>query len=217
MSVLKSELKMLVTNEVGVRVDDALESAKREISTIEGRQAAFLEGAKAVEALASSVDRDVEDGQYGLEEAARIKRYITRAGLALSNLSQQASNFRTMQLGKIAGLDMAIQMLKGIMDSEKAKIEQVQAKAQALAQSALPSQGATTTPSGLVEREAPRSLKEIRLAEEAAADAAPSAPQPEGTPPESVDQQAVPDEQGADDGDLKRRKRPEKKRATDPR
>lgn len=124
MSILKSELKQLVTHEVGVRVDDALEAAKRELAVTEGRHSGFMEGAKAVEALQATVDADVEAEKYDLVVSEQVKRYLTRAVHALQNLAQQSVHFKMAQTGKIQGFEHTITLLKGIIDEEKAKATQ---------------------------------------------------------------------------------------------
>lgn len=128
MSVLKSELKQMITHEIGVRVEDAMDAAKTELAVLEGRQAAFLDGSKAVEALMGAVDKDVETEKYGLEVAEVAKRYLSRAVNALQNLSVQASQFRIAQTGKVQGFDHTVKLLANIVASEKAKIAELQAQ-----------------------------------------------------------------------------------------
>jgi hypothetical protein len=127
MSVLKAELKQLVTHEVGVRVDDALEAARRDLNVLEGRQGAFIDGAKAVELLQTAVDRESEEGQFDLKTAAHIKRYVTRAVTVLQNLSAQAGNVKLTQVGRISGLEYSVSLLKGIIDEERKKADALRA------------------------------------------------------------------------------------------
>jgi len=162
MSILKSELKQLVTHEIGVRVDDALEAAKRDLSVIEGRQAAFADGAKAVEDLLTAVTKDVDDGKFELETAEHVKRYVMRSAEALKNLSHQAMNLRIAQTGKVQGFDHTVKLLANMIEDEKKKLAQ-QVAAAAAAGESLPKEEFAERPA------APRlmSIKEQRLAEEA--------------------------------------------------
>lgn len=121
MSVLKSEMKQAITHDIGVRVEDAMEVAKRELAVLEGRQAAFADGAKAVEALLGHVDKDVEAGTYDLLVADHVKRYIQRGAQALINLAQQAANYRIAQTGVVRGFDTTVKLLKGIIEEEERK------------------------------------------------------------------------------------------------
>jgi len=121
MSVLKSELKQLVTHEIGVRVEDAHEAAKRELAVLEGRQAAFADGAKAMEALVGFMNKEVEEGKLELPLADAARRWVTRGGHALLNLSKQAEIHRSEQTGKVRGLEQTVALLKNMLDAEKAK------------------------------------------------------------------------------------------------
>ena len=156
MSSLKAELKILVTNDVGIRVDDALDAAKRDLAILEGRNASFLDGAKAVEALLGAVDKDIEEGKLELPTAEVVKRYILRCSAVLQNLAAQASNYRIAQTGKIQGFEHTIKLLKSMMEAEQAKIEQAKETAASPVQE--------DVPTGV----RPDSIKSIRLAEEAA-------------------------------------------------
>jgi len=159
MSVLKSELKQLVTHEVGVRVEDALEAAKADVRLLEGRQSAFADGAKAAEGLLAVVDQDLTAELFDLPTATHIKKYVGRCVFALQNLAQQAANQRMAQTGKVQGFQHTVDLLKNMIEAEKAK-----AAAIAAAESAPPPE----TPRERVEGTRPSSLKELRLAEDAA-------------------------------------------------
>lgn len=158
MSVLKSELKMLVSHELGARVEDTWEVAKKDLAILEGRQGAFLDGATAVEALMGFVDKDIDEGKLDLVAADIVKRYLMRAGNALKNLGQQAANMKVAQAGKISGLDQAMAIIKKEVDAERTKIEALKAAA-----SVPPPENPRDRPVG----EAPLSIKAQRLDEEA--------------------------------------------------
>jgi len=172
MSVLKAELKQLVTTEVGVRVEDALEEAKRGLAIFEGRQIAMMDGAKSVEALIGVVDEELKSEKFDLEAAAHIKRYLTRSSTALQNLAQQAANLRMAQSGKIQGFEQTVALLKNMVDAERTKVEALRE-----AEAAPPPQ----SPAERVLGARPMSIKEMRLAE----DAVPVPPAP-ATAPEVV-------------------------------
>jgi hypothetical protein len=178
MSLLKSELKQLFTHEVGVRIDDALEAAKRDLNVLDGRQQAFLDGAKAVEALQTYVNKDVDEDKFDLKTAEHVKRYVTRAVTALQNLSQQAVGAKLTAQGKVLGFEHTITLLKGIMDAERAKAEAIRAAA-ATGAAVVEDDSAAATSAGGEGRPVgvrPLSIKEQRLAEEAAEEAAAQEP-----------------------------------------
>jgi hypothetical protein len=121
MSVLKSEMKQMVTHEVGVRVEDALEAAKKELSLLEGRQSAFADGAKSLEALLGLVDKDIEETKYDAAVGEHVKRYILRSVHALNNLAANAANLRIAQTGKVQAYTQTISLLQNMIEAEKAK------------------------------------------------------------------------------------------------
>jgi hypothetical protein len=170
MNILKAEMKQMVTHEIGVRVDDALEAARKELAVLEGRQTAFLDGAKAVEALMKAVDADCDSEKYGLEVGAEIKRYLSRGSQALQNLSIQANNMRIAQAGKVQGFEHTIRLLQNLIEQEKQKVEQAKAKAEE---------------EGVDVEEVPRrmTLKERRQAEEQAEEQAEQAASPAAETP----------------------------------
>ena len=118
-SILKTELKQLVTHEIGVRVEDSFEEAKRGLAIFEGRQIAMLDGAKAVEQLLSLVDADVTEGKMDLPMAEIVKRYVSRAANALHTLAQQAANLRMAQTGKVTGIEQTMNLLKKMVEAEE--------------------------------------------------------------------------------------------------
>lgn len=156
MSILKSELKQLVTHEIGVRVDDALDGARRELHALEGRQTAFMDSAKAVELLLGHVDKDVTEEKYDLTVAEQVKKYLVRASNVLQNLSRESTNMVIAQTGKVQGFAHTVALLKGMIDAEKAK-------AVALVVPEVP----VAHPAGSGEEGRPSSIKALRLAEEA--------------------------------------------------
>ena len=157
MSVLKSELKQLVTLEVGIRVDDALEAALKELSVLEGRQTAFQEGAKNLEALISVVDLDLDAGLFDIPTAGHIKKYMNRCVLSLQNAGQNAMNQRIAQTGAVRGFQHTVELLKGMVAAEKAKTAALMAAVE---------DHPSENPRERTEGTRPANIKELRLAEE---------------------------------------------------
>lgn len=177
MSALKAELKMLVTHEVGVRVDDSLEVAKKDLAMLEGRQVSLGDAAKTIETLLEHVDKDLEEEKLPEEAAQHVKRYIVRGVNALQNLAQQATNNRIAQTGRVQALEQTVTMLKNMVDAERSKAEAIK-----LAEST-ESAGTTPVPVNGHARETgvrpAMSIKEQRLAEEGASEK-PEAPKRRG-------------------------------------
>lgn len=165
MSVLKAELKMLVTHEVGVRVDDSLEVAKKDLAMLESRHVTFGDAAKAIETLLQHVDKDLAEEKLPEEVAQHVKRYIVRGVSALQNLAQQAANQRIAQTGRVQGLEQTVAMLKNMVDAERAKAESLKTAETA---------PEPTNPRDRVNGQRPAAtIKELRLAEDAREEAPP--------------------------------------------
>lgn len=182
-SILKTELKQLVTYEIGARVEDSFEEAKRGLAIFEGRQTAMLDGASALEKLLAFVDTDVTDGKMDLPTADVVKRYVMRGVNALQSLAQQAANLRLTQTGKIAGLEQTVALLKNMADAETAKLAQLKS---VIAEPPPQEEGG---PREVGTR--PYSIKEQRLAEELAEELAKVTP-PSPPPAEEITEAAPP-------------------------
>lgn len=154
MSNLKSDIKQLVTNEVGVRIEDALEVAKKDLASVDGKCVAFNEASKAAESLLVHVDKDVDENKYDPAVAEHVKRYILRMSNALMNMANQAKQLSVIQQGKVLGLEYSVKIIENMLDLEKKK-------ANAQEQLKLAGQGEDHRP---IPREV--SFKEQRLAED---------------------------------------------------
>lgn len=162
MSIEKAEIKVGTAHEIGCRLDDVLEGTNKDLYRLEGAATAFRKGAESVETLAKAVEVELEKGEYDLEVAARLKRYISRAQQMLTNLAMNADNNRITQAGKVQAMQMAVGIVKKFKDAEESKIN-------TLRQAMLISQGEAVSgePRAAGLRPA-MSIKERRIAEEAA-------------------------------------------------
>jgi hypothetical protein len=122
---LKSEIKMGTAHELGCRIEDTLEATKKLVHQYAGAATALQQAAKAIEALTSHIDKDVDAQTYDLETAAHIKKYIGRAAQIAQNLAIQSDNLRQLNSGKTEGLDLAIQLTKKLYEEERRKPEPV--------------------------------------------------------------------------------------------
>jgi len=165
MRIEKAETKIAVASELGAKIEDILEAAKKEVSRWEGSVSAFSQASKACEALGEHVDRDVTDGVYDLEVAKVVKRYVDRAAQLTKNLMAQAENNRISTVGKVAALDTTVQVVAKYRDEEVGRVSAFRA-ALASGQIKVEDGGGMSVADGGV-RPA-RSIKEQRLAEAAA-------------------------------------------------
>lgn len=180
MSALVSEIREQVTNEIGNKVEDALEVARREVYAFEGRQIAFLESSKLVDSITSFMNKDVADGKLTLEIAKEVSVYLNKIAHGLQQSSAQAVAQRTMAMGKVQGMEHAVKMLAGIAELEKAKRVRIEALNKA----------AENPGQEEVDPHAHRflSIKEQRLAEEKRAEETPVAIDSSPVEPESIEE-----------------------------
>ena len=169
MSIEKAQVKVGTAHEIGCRLDDSLEAATKDLYRLEGAAQAFRQAAQSVESLAKHVDAEMDAGKFDLEAAKLIKRYVERAHQMMTNLTMQADNNRMAQTGKVAGAEAAVQLVKKFRDEEERKADLLRAAIAARAAEpavAEPAQEEGLRPVGL---RPGMSIKERRLAEEAAA------------------------------------------------
>jgi hypothetical protein len=166
MSLEKTEARAAGIHEVGMRMDDLLESAQQEVHRCEGAALGLLQASKPIQELAGHVEDDIKagklDGLETLQVAEVIKRYIARSAQIIENLSHKARNQQLAAMGQVQGMQTAVAITKKMFDAE-------QAKGAAIAAVEATPEGQDTDlrhrPEGV---RPPMSIKAQRLAEEAA-------------------------------------------------
>lgn len=163
MSTERVELRASGIHDVGVKMDDLLEGAQKEILRCEGAALGLLQCNKAVNDLMGHVDSDVNDGKYdhiteALEVAKLVKLYISRAVQIVANLGMNANNQKMIVTGQIQAMQMAVAVTKKMHEAEMAKASAIVEAEQHPEDIDLRGRQAGVRP--------PISLKERRLAEE---------------------------------------------------
>jgi hypothetical protein len=169
----KADVKIAVACDLGARVEDSLEAAKAEVIRQEGSTSAFIQGTKACEALATHVDKDIDEGKFDLECAAHVKRYVERCANAMRNLGAHAEQGRIHALGKVAAYETTVKVVAKYRDEEQQKAMAVR---EALARG-----GMKKSEGGAIVEDHTRpklSIKERRLAESAVESPTPDVPKP---------------------------------------
>lgn len=124
MSVAKAELKIAITTDIGATIEDSFEAVKKELYRHEGAVNAYPQAAKACEALAEHVKKDIDEGVYDLQTGEFINRYIARAAALQRNLHRQAENLCVAAAGKIAGFESVMETLKKYRNAEQLKLNE---------------------------------------------------------------------------------------------
>ena len=123
----KSKLKILWSQALGVRFDDMKEAAEKDLHELKGSEKALRAAEKAILALHSHLEKDVEDGLCpgggDLEVVNYVKRYIARAAGALENLAQKSVTMQHVANGKLSAMDTVVKLMKKEHDNEVTKLE----------------------------------------------------------------------------------------------
>jgi hypothetical protein len=170
MTLETAKIRAQVAHEIGVRLDDALEAARGETVRWEGSNQGLLMGQKAILGLLPHVDRDIEEGKYDLQTATAVKLYINRCAQVCANMAVQSSTQRAMSQGQIQMGEANVKVVKKFHEDELRRAEAI-AAAEAESRAAGKSVGEEESvdlrsrPSGV---HPPASIKQQRLAEEAA-------------------------------------------------
>jgi len=215
-NVNKAEIKIFTAHELGCRLDDLLESNTKDMYRLEGGVVALRQATTALEGLLAVVDKEMDAEKFDLEQAKEIKRYVQRAIQAVTNMVLNTDNNRIAYGGRIQALGLAVDIAKKYQDEESKKVASLQA---AVEQNRVVKDGDSHTMlDGAGDRPVAvrpgLSLKEQRLAEEAA-----EAAKNNSEPAETITEPDVATETVADNADAttnvtsilpKRRGRPRK-------
>ena len=213
MNLDKSDVRISVAHELGVKLDDALEAVSAEMYRQEGRTRAFKDASEAVEKLYKIVDEEINQGKFDLEQAGQVKRYIQRAIQMLTNLGVQSMNESIAYTGRRAAMFQAVSIAKKFVDEERKKVDAIR---QAIAQNKITSDGEVIGDADVARIPGIRpgmSIKERRLAEMQsevpASDAEASAPEeaPEEAEPESSTDSTPPPPSEEEEAPRKRKRR----------
>jgi len=147
----KHDNKIETIHEIGVRLDDALEASKVEVTRYEGAQVAYLTASRAVQALLASIAKEVEDKRTDAVSAKLATDWVSRAAQVCENLSKQAANSVLMAKGAELQTTRLVGMVKSLHDLEIARRAREEAPAEVVPEER--------------PHPRPRSIKEERIAE----------------------------------------------------
>jgi hypothetical protein len=112
---IKYEVKVLTYHELGVKLDDQLDSAKAELAQFEGAKMAFNVGKTKVEDLTAHVDKDIQENLMDLTQATLAKKWILMA------IQAEVQGYQAQ--GKVMALTRAVTDTKLLHDLEKVKLD----------------------------------------------------------------------------------------------
>jgi hypothetical protein len=134
----KSQLKILIANNLGADLEDRMEGERKAMNELAGgAQALRQAGKKVVADLLAKLDADqtgdtaIPDGLEAHLVIQKIKQWLGRAGDYITHLADVEQQKAVAQGGRAAGLEDALKLLKKVQDEEAIKLQRMAEIAQA--------------------------------------------------------------------------------------
>jgi hypothetical protein len=136
MSLEKTEVRLATTQEVGEKLEDLLEGAKREVAECNGAKTAATMVASRLEERSRNLDTSfqAEGSQIQKEIYDASKKVWAEAMQVARQISSSSTEQYLRCQGKVAALESTVRVVKGLHDTTQAKLTAVQ---QALKQGTL--------------------------------------------------------------------------------
>ena len=121
MSIEKAELKMAAAHEIGVRLDDSLEVAQKDVIRCEGSVLAARQIADKLQSKSARVQDAIEKGSLALEEGKRMMVLLGEAVTVAQEHAASSEQARIMAHGRVAAFGSAIGHVLKYRQEEEAK------------------------------------------------------------------------------------------------
>lgn len=123
MSIDKAEIKIATAHEIGVRMDDALEAAKRDVAVDDGARAAAIKIAADLEGLLAAMNKQVnEEGGMDLETAKTVGDWLQKAVGLAKNMVMQAERSKILAQGRVQAFESAVAGVMKFKTEEENKV-----------------------------------------------------------------------------------------------
>lgn len=109
--ISKSEMKAALAGEFENGFVEAKKSAQDDLLRWEGSKMALTGAAKAVEQLQAHVARDVDEEKLTIEEATKVRLYVSRAAEVVRSLRLKAEVQQERAKGRMEAFSMATNMV----------------------------------------------------------------------------------------------------------
>lgn len=123
MSLLKSEAKLHAINELGNRLDDALENATKSLYREEGAADALRQALTSFDQLLKVFDKELADKNVDIESTKILKEYFIRCRTFLVNIANSAETNKQACAGKINAFQQSVNIAKKFKDEEVGKLQ----------------------------------------------------------------------------------------------
>lgn len=127
MGLEKSEVRLAALHEMGVRLDDLLDAAKREVAEANGAKTAAAVIAQRLAEKTQALDRAFIDGQLSItkETYDGLKRAWADATRIASEVALSSGEQFFRCQGKVSALEASVKVTKGLHDATQAKVDAV--------------------------------------------------------------------------------------------
>ena len=123
MSLIKSEAKLYAINELGSRLDDALENATKNLYREEGAAEVLRQALTSFDQMLKVFDRELTEKNVDVDSTRTLKEYFMRCRSFLVNLASSADTNRQAAAGKISAFQQSVNIAKKFKDEEVSKLQ----------------------------------------------------------------------------------------------
>lgn len=130
MNIEKTQLKLVLANNLGATLEDRLEGERKAMYELTGASQALKQASrKVIGDLIAKLeseqegDRAIKDGLEAPLVIQLIKKWLTKAGDFLDHLSTVEQQKAVAQGGRAAGLEDAMKIVSKMRDDEAAKLQ----------------------------------------------------------------------------------------------
>jgi len=198
MSTLKSEIKMLTAQELGLSIDKQKEAAQAEIYRLEGAKGALLQGSNHLDSVMSWWKKELESEdsktKYQSEENAQMVvqaaiKAVEQCKGSLISFSDKAEIEKFIKIGEVKAFDRILDLVEKMYESEKVKAAAIE---KALDTGALPgvvpAEMEGRPPLRVVGSRPENRLADRKAAARAASESDPSAGEPATSSPSATEE-----------------------------
>jgi len=122
MNIDKSEIKISVAHDIGVRMDDVLEGAKADVARADGAAAIAVKISSDIEGLFAHVQKDIDAEKLDLEQGKLVMSWLVRAKGVASSHATQAAQGKFIAQGRVMAGEAAVKLVLGVKTDEENKV-----------------------------------------------------------------------------------------------
>lgn len=122
MNIDKSQVRISVAHDIGVRMDDVLEGAKADVARADGATSIAVKISSDIEGLFAHVQKDIDAGGMDLEQGKLVMSWLVRAKNVAASHATQAAQGKFIAQGRVMAGEAAVKLVLGIKTEEETKV-----------------------------------------------------------------------------------------------